>query len=285
MRRQRWQHLDREPNKPPSSTFADASPTPTTDEVPLPRVPAPLLIAARGYFLLRHYHACVEALEQVDVSHDVDAATLLGLSLGYVLDPRAPTILEQAVALAPDDVELKAALLSAQLRSGAIPTQLTPSPVDALGELTAAALWLRGRLGLQRENPVAAASSFTRAAVLFSNESPEEARGERVGACYVGATVSHLLAGDYDAAQSAFAALAKDSAAPELRSFANTLHAVAEELRGSSENERLEALRPLVELVTATQLHVGFYGTRGPVDLQWSGSDLVALTGYRRHGG
>jgi hypothetical protein len=105
-----------------------------------------------------------------------------------------------------------------------------------------------------------------------------------VGASYVGATVGHLLAGDYDAAQNAFASLAKESATTELQTFANTLHAVAEELRGSSEPERFEALEPLVELVTSTLLHVGFYGTRGPVDLQWSGSDLVALTGRRRHG-
>jgi tetratricopeptide (TPR) repeat protein len=280
MTRSRWQHLDRSKPQPRPA----ASPTAVPDPQPPIQKPnalaepaSPIITQARAHYLLRDYDRCAELLLDSELPELPGKSRWLGLSSGQLGNfQRAAAELELAVREAPEDGDLQASLLSAQLRAGAVPEPPPSAPAGALGELCGAAAWVRGQALLTAGSAREAAASFDVAGGLFGRCSPASEAAERIGAAFVGAAVSRLVSGDLDAAQRSFSSLS--SGIPAQRSaratralvdFARQLYAAADAVRGLAPEERLEAVAPLVELVTTARLRVRFYDGRLPVSMHW----------------
>jgi hypothetical protein len=228
---------------------------------------------ARGLYHLRQYEACAELLSTADLA-GFEELRLRGLALG-MLDRCADAVdsLDAALELRPEDEELRASLLSAQLRSGALPDIPRAAAAGPLAELSGAAAWLRARLRLEEGGGDAAAALFGQAAALFERSSPPGVVGERIGACYAGQAISYLAAGRLEPAQHAFSRLArKCNVPPSVLSLARKVYELADAARHLSPSERVESLRPLAELVTGVRLRVRFYDQRGPVAMYWEPS-------------
>ncbi|MFN3648731.1 MAG: hypothetical protein ACK47B_04045 [Armatimonadota bacterium] len=279
MNARRWQHLDRQPRA--EEPAAPAAPEGAAGE-PARRVhPSPALAddlrlsPARAYWQLGQLERCAECLEQV-LAGDPQAPgahRLLGLALGRLRDlPGALSALEAAAALAPDDEETRASLLSLRLLGGIAPAEepAYDPTVRSLGELTAAAAWMRGRELLEARRDREAAVHFEVAARLFSRHSPPELRAERLGAAYVSAGIALGLAGDTAAAQQAYArTVGRESAGATAAEFARRLYQVAEAAAALDDAERETELAPLRALITGSRLRVLFYDQSHPVALRW----------------
>ncbi|HTE20653.1 MAG TPA: hypothetical protein VK689_19975, partial [Armatimonadota bacterium] len=134
----RWQHLDRHKSPPivspapPSEGPEAPPPVSAAGESPIdPPSDHPALRAARGYYHLRQFQACVEAVEAALEAEPAlpGAQRLLGLALGRVGEPaRAVEALARGCDEDPSDMDLHASLASAQMGLGAIPRSLPHLP-------------------------------------------------------------------------------------------------------------------------------------------------------------
>jgi len=224
-------------------------------------------------YLLRQFEQCADLLAAaLEVKPEIPGARKLrGLALGRLdFSADAAQCLCAARAEAPDDPELLASLITAEIRAGFIPEHLIRPASGALAEVLGAAAWVRGRRELQEERMAAAAHAFRESGDLFVENSPREAAPERAAAAYVGETVSSLAAGQFDAAQRGFSRLSARVRLPEatLR-FARGLYELADALRELDPAERAAELAPLVDAVAAAQIRVRFYDGTAPVEMYW----------------
>ena len=278
----RWQHLDRSKREPTTSPNPPAA-APDGADLP-PGAPAAggspshspsnhaALRTARGYYHLRQFQACADAVEaalETDPSLP-GAQRLLGMALGCLGEPnRAAEALARGCEEDPSDLELRASLVSAQMGQGAVPPSIPHLPGRA-NELKGAAAWLRGQQQLRDGDAHGAAGSFFSAAHFFAEASPLPVLGERIAACYVGLAISHLLTGMLDAAQGDFSRLSGRGSAPQSAlAFARQVYEVADAVRELSPEEQRDALAPLAELVLQVRLHVRYYDGTGPVAMHW----------------
>jgi tetratricopeptide (TPR) repeat protein len=284
MSRTRWQHLDRKKpvaqappaSAPPLPSVPSSPPTEPVDpaEAALPRAPAgPSLRLAAGYYQLRQFQACADAvLRALETEPDLPGAhRLLGLALGRLgQSMEAARALSKAVLEEPNASGLRASFQSAQIEAGVVPDAGDARARDFPEEIAGAAEWLRGQSRLRARNAAGAARHFEQAGALFARSSPEPVLGERLAACYVGQAISLLLAGQLDAAQQCFSRLRRRELVPvTVHAFAQQLYELADAVRDFPSDERAAAIGPLVDLVLAARLRVRFYDGSQPVAMRW----------------
>lgn len=223
--------------------------------------------------MLNQFEACADAVTAA-LEHEADlpgAYRLLGMSLGRLDDPRgAVAALERACREAPEDVGLRASLISAQVDC-AIPSAPTgaasPGP---LGEVSGAAGWIWGQHLLRERRPMDAGRAFLDAAVRFQSASAPDLLPERLGACYVGQAISYLVAGELDSAQLGYArTIGRAAPPPSVAQFARQVYEIVEAVRELEPAERIPALAPLADLVLQARLRIRFYDQVRPVSMHW----------------
>lgn len=279
MAKGRWQHLDlQKPVQLPSATPAElpvdarAENTPQSGSAP-EDAPHPEVQRARALYALRQFEQCADLLTAALAIHSEipGARKLLGLALGRLDFPSlAADHLRATSQEAPNDPELRASLISAEIRAGLIPERVSGSATGALAEISGAGEWVRGQASLREGWAVAAAEEFQKAGELFARHSPPEVLAERIAAAYIGEVVSHLAAGQLDAAQRGFSRLRERARLPEpTLQFARGLYELADALRILTPEERTEELAPLVETVLSARIRVRFYDATRPVEMYW----------------
>jgi tetratricopeptide (TPR) repeat protein len=227
---------------------------------------------AQGYYQLKQYQLCVDELTAVlDQEPELPGARrLLGMALGHLDCPaEASGVLAGAVEEDPDDPLLRASLLSAQIEAGILPAYpVSPLP-GAQAEFAGAAAWLHGQARLRQGRAADAARLFLEAASLFQSSSPQNEAGERIAACYVGLAISHLVAGQLEAAQQSFTRLGGHSFPEAALSLARQVYEVVEAVRELPPEERTLVLAPLAQLVLQARLRVRFYDQLHPPAMHW----------------
>jgi len=280
MTKGRWQHLDLQKPAPlPTDSrrehaVEDAAAAPS---VPVPPVPEttlhPEIRRARALYELRQFEQCADCLTGALAVHpEIPGANkLLGMALGRLgFTTDAARSLRAALAETPEDPAVLGSLISAEIRAGLVPERRSVTATGELGEIMGAAAWIRGQQALREGRTAEAALAFQEAGELFASHSPPEVAPERVAAAYVGETVSHLAAGQLDAAQRGFSRLGARVRLPEatLR-FARGLYELADALREVVPAERAAELAPLVDAVAAARLRLRFYEGTQPVEMYW----------------
>jgi tetratricopeptide (TPR) repeat protein len=224
-------------------------------------------------YVLHQFEQCADVLTAALAVHPEipGARKLLGLALGRLdLPADAVQSLRAALVEAPDDPVLLGALISAEIRAGVVPARCSFTTTGALAEVVGAAEWARGQHALRAGRPAEAARAFQEAGELFTRHSPPEAAAERVAAAYVGETVSHLAAGQLDAAQRGFSRLGARVRFPKASiRFARGLYELADALRDVDPAERAEELAPLVDAIAAARLRLRFHDGTRPVEMFW----------------
>lgn len=282
----RWQHLDRTP----PSALPDLAPS---GEARLPsqrpqhayRGPArsgdAALNSAWAHYRLGNFQAATDTVEDIlRVAPTLAGADrLLGLSLGHLPHARqqAAETLARALTETPDDPMLRGSALSGQLRAGLIHTsegvwERHPDDPAPLQELYAVALWLKGRLLLHQGEAAGARQAFQTAAELFrANPSAEVSdQGERLAASYVGLVISHLLAGEWTAAQTAYARTLGTAHVPsEVGDFARRVYEVVEAVMELPPADRALAVAPLADLLETVEVRIEFFDNSRPVSVMW----------------
>jgi tetratricopeptide (TPR) repeat protein len=195
----------------------------------------------------------------------------LGLALGR-LGPIEGALqpLNRALDESPEDAQLAASLLSAQLLAGRLP-QPPPAPAAGpLSEMAGAVYWLLGQSALRQCRPDVAARDFQLAGVLLGTGAPAVLRAQRASAAYFGEAVSRLAAGQLEAAQQCYLRLPDRNRLPaETAAFARQLYEVADALREIDPSDQAAALQPLVDLIGAARLRLRFFDQERPVEIWW----------------
>ena len=272
MNKGRWQHLDlRKPDAPPPP----ATPQPPVEspaEAPA-SVPDPTVRQAGTLYLLRQYEQCADLLTAaLAVRPEAPGAErLLGLALGMQGDFKgAVHHLRAALEQSPGDSQLLASLLTAELKAGRASAAPGGSLSGPAAEVAGATAWRWGQQLLDESRWREAALAFHEAAELFRRASPPKALPERASAAYLGETISHLAAGELEAAQQGFARIGDRRQLPEAASrFARGLYELGEELRQVPRDEWELVTSPLVALLLGARLRIAFYDGQRPVDMFW----------------
>lgn len=238
----------------------------------------PALRIARGYYHLGDFQACVDAilaaydaLSPGETASLPGAQRLLGMALGRLDDPEgAARALARAVEEDGADEALHASLLSARLRSGALPEETPAFGGGPLAELAGALAWLLARRALEAGHPADAARRFAEAAALFARFSPPLLLGERLAAAYVGLAISYLLAGQFDAAAQAYSrTMGGQDPGGTAGRLARQVFEIAGALQEVGPEERATVLAPLAGLLLQVQVRVLFYDQVHPVAIRW----------------